>query len=72
MSTAFDTDKFLHRLRERQTEAQENEYDDGHGDCPNCNAQLTVTDVEARECTRCGLSLEIVNDESRDEDLWEE
>jgi hypothetical protein len=61
MSATFDTDKFLHRLRERQTERGDDAtiYD-------NCRAGLTETDRGLGFCTQCKSSIE-----SDDEDLLE-
>jgi hypothetical protein len=52
MSTAFDTDKFLHRLTERQTERADATI------CDNCGAGLTETDQELGFCTQCKSNIE--------------
>lgn len=57
----FDTDRFLDRLAERQTERADATI------CDNCRAGLTETDRELGFCTQCKSSIE-----SDDEDLQEE
>jgi hypothetical protein len=50
----IDTDILRERLRERMTEPSD---DYNRGQCQNCLAQLTTTDVEADECSNCHSGL---------------
>lgn len=62
MTTTFNPDPFLARLRERQTERT-----DDATICDNCRAGLTETDQNLGYCTQCKSSIE-----SDDEGLREE
>jgi Zn finger protein HypA/HybF involved in hydrogenase expression len=69
MSTTFDTDKFLHRLTERQTEHAD---DYGVGECWNCGATLTAADIEHGDCTACGSqTAEPDSEDLQDFNGWE-
>ena len=45
------------RLRERLTEPRDDDYAGGY--CDNCNAQLTIADIDNdRTCTQCGSQMD--------------
>lgn len=66
MTTNVNFDLTLYRLKER---AEECGYGIADQFCLNCDAQLTIADVEQGECTQCHSAIDC-NDESVDEDLW--
>jgi hypothetical protein len=65
----INSDLFLSRLRERVTEPAD-DYD--RGVCGNCNAQLTVNDIENGACTQCGDGVPDVDDASAEEHLFDD